>query len=83
MGPKKLVFSKFFGGNIISWRAKKQYIVLRSSTEAEYRSLTSVTCELIWIQSLVKELHLTCSRTLTIWIDISLSLIYLHYPFKN
>jgi hypothetical protein len=47
-------FAIFFGANLISWSARKQATV--SSTEAEYRSLANATAELIWMESLVKEL---------------------------
>ena len=39
-----------------SWTAKKWPIVSRSSVEFEYKALAKATAELIWIQSLLKEL---------------------------
>ncbi|GAU34412.1 hypothetical protein TSUD_217520 [Trifolium subterraneum] len=37
----------FIGTSLISWKAKKQSTVSRSSSDAEYRALSSATCELI------------------------------------
>ena len=47
----------FIGGNIISWNSKKQTVVARSSAHAEYRSMTMVTCELMWIKQFLQELR--------------------------
>jgi len=47
----------YFGNNIVSWSSKKQKVVSRSSTEAEYRSLASAMTDISWIQSLLHELH--------------------------
>uniref|UniRef100_A0A2N9HTF5 Reverse transcriptase Ty1/copia-type domain-containing protein n=1 Tax=Fagus sylvatica TaxID=28930 RepID=A0A2N9HTF5_FAGSY len=37
----------------ISWRNKKQSIVARSNTEAEYRALADATLELLWLRCLL------------------------------
>ncbi|RVW47171.1 Retrovirus-related Pol polyprotein from transposon TNT 1-94 [Vitis vinifera] len=47
----------FIGGNLISWKSKKQDVVARSSAEAEYRGMALATCELIWLKHLVRELR--------------------------
>jgi hypothetical protein len=49
----------FLGRNLDSWSSKKQPIVARSSTEAEYRSTAMVTSELIWLRSHLTELHVS------------------------
>jgi len=46
----------FIGVNVISWKSKKQIVVARFSAEAEYRSMTMVTWELMWIKQFLQEL---------------------------
>lgn len=48
----------YFGSNPISWSCKKQRAVVKSSTEAEYRTIASTTMEVLWLQQLFKELHI-------------------------
>ncbi|PKU68154.1 putative mitochondrial protein [Dendrobium catenatum] len=52
-------FCTFLGNTIISWSAKKQITVAKSSTEAEYRSISSATSEVIWLRRLLAELCIT------------------------
>ena len=47
----------FIGGNLISWKSKKQNVVARSSAEVEYRAMALATCKLIWLKHLFKELR--------------------------
>jgi len=45
------------GGNLISWKSKKQSVMARSSAEAEYRVMTSATCERVWLKQFLRELQ--------------------------
>jgi len=49
----------FLGGNLISWQSKKQQVISRSSSEAEYRGLAALVADVSWIQSLLTELQLS------------------------
>ena len=51
----------FFGGNLISWKSKKQSVVSRSSAESEYRAMTQFVCEIIWIRQLLMEVGIKTS----------------------
>ena len=42
-------YGVFLGQNLISWSAKKQNMVFRSSTKVEYRSMALAADELYWL----------------------------------
>ena len=52
------------------WSSQKQRVVARSSTEAEYRALSSAATDLIWIQNLLVEIGITPFQTPVLWIFI-------------
>uniref|UniRef100_A0A2N9I8J5 Reverse transcriptase Ty1/copia-type domain-containing protein n=1 Tax=Fagus sylvatica TaxID=28930 RepID=A0A2N9I8J5_FAGSY len=54
------------GDSLISWRSKKQSVVARSSTEAEYRALADTTAELLWLRWLLQDLGIDCSTAGTL-----------------
>ncbi|KAH9785453.1 retrovirus-related pol polyprotein from transposon RE1 [Citrus sinensis] len=68
---RKLVgaYCVYLGQNLISWSSKKQQTVARSSTESEYRALSTACAEIVWIQALIGELKLKCSQIPIIWCD--------------
>nr|GEW35690.1 ribonuclease H-like domain-containing protein [Tanacetum cinerariifolium] len=47
----------FLGDNLLSWSAKRQVTLPRSSAEAEYRGVANVVAETAWIHNLLCELH--------------------------
>lgn len=59
----------FLGHSPISWKAKKQPSISRSSTEAEYRSMTTITCELKWLKRLLLSLGVHHPKAIPLFCD--------------
>ncbi|CAM8900500.1 unnamed protein product [Rhodiola kirilowii] len=62
-------FAVFHGQNLISWVSRKQRVVARSSTEAEYRALAYTSAELMWIKQLLQDLHAPVPQPTTLLCD--------------
>nr|KYP49028.1 hypothetical protein KK1_029231 [Cajanus cajan] len=44
-------YCTFLGGNLVTWRTKKQGVVARSSAEAEFRAMAQGICELLRLKT--------------------------------
>lgn len=55
-------FAVFIGSNLVSWNARKQATVSRSSTESEYKAIANATAEIMWVQTLLAELGIKSPR---------------------
>jgi hypothetical protein len=62
-------FAIFFGPDLISWSARKQATVSRSSTKAEYKVVANATAELIWVEALARELGVMLYQRPILWCD--------------
>jgi hypothetical protein len=60
-------FAIFIGSNLINWCAKKQSTMSRSSTESENKSMVNAIAELMWVQSLLRELQVSYPRGACLW----------------
>jgi len=59
----------FVGGNLVSWKSKKQNVVSRSSAESEYRAMAQATCEIVWLLQLLTELGIENVIPARLWCD--------------
>ena len=62
-------FCVYLGSNLISWNAKKQPTVARSSTEAKYRSLAHTAAEITWVCKVLHDFGFPLPLKPTIWCD--------------
>lgn len=62
-------FAVFLGNNLVSWSARKQATVSRSSTESEYKALANATAEIMWVQTLLRELKVSSPPFAKLWVD--------------
>lgn len=46
----------FVGGNLVTWRSKKQKVVALSSAEAEFRGIVKGITEILWLRKLMDEI---------------------------
>lgn len=57
------------GKSPISWKSKKQSVVSRSSSEAEYRAMSATAAEVTWMVRLLEELGVKDLKPITLHCD--------------
>ncbi|XP_019099627.1 PREDICTED: uncharacterized protein LOC109132466 [Camelina sativa] len=62
-------YCTFIGGNLVTWKSKKQKVVSCSSAEAEYRAMRKLTNELTWLKELLKDLVIDSKQPITMHCD--------------
>ncbi|CAN6727389.1 unnamed protein product [Malus baccata var. baccata] len=62
-------YCTFVGGNLVTWKSKKQTVIARSSAEAEYRAMASTACELIWLNGLLCDLGVPTTLPMSLFCD--------------
>ncbi|XP_071688565.1 uncharacterized mitochondrial protein AtMg00810-like [Rutidosis leptorrhynchoides] len=58
----------YLGGNLISWSAKRQPTVSRSSAEAKYRGVANVVSESCWLRNILLELNCPISKATIVFL---------------
>ncbi|XP_019099678.1 PREDICTED: uncharacterized protein LOC109132502 [Camelina sativa] len=62
-------YCTFVGGNLVTWKSKKQKVVSLSSAESEYRAMRKLTTELMWLKALLKDLGIETPKPITMHCD--------------
>ncbi|PKA57434.1 Retrovirus-related Pol polyprotein from transposon TNT 1-94 [Apostasia shenzhenica] len=76
-------YCTFVGGNLVTWRSKRQSVVARSSAEAEYRAMAQGICELLWLKSLLSELCLISQTPLMLYCDNKAAIDIANNPIQH
>ncbi|GAV79869.1 hypothetical protein CFOL_v3_23332, partial [Cephalotus follicularis] len=76
-------YCTFLGGNLVTWRSKKQTVVARSSAEAEYRAMTQGVCELLWLKVMLKDLGVIHERSMRLYCDNKATINISHNPIQH
>ncbi|CAL9029011.1 unnamed protein product, partial [Prunus brigantina] len=73
----------FVGGNLVTWRSKKQKVCSLSSAEAEYRSMVHGVCEMLWIRKLLKELGFVAKDAMKLYCDNQAAIDIANNPVQH
>lgn len=59
----------FLGDSLVSWQAKRQTTISRSSAEVEYRAMVAATSKLVWLKQLLKDFSVDVSSPMLLFCD--------------
>lgn len=57
------------GGNLVTWKSKKQNAVTRSSVEAEFKVMTQGECKLLWMKIILNDLKIKFEAPIKVFSD--------------
>ncbi|KAH9763832.1 retrovirus-related pol polyprotein from transposon RE1 [Citrus sinensis] len=73
----------FVGGNLVTWRSKKQHVVARSSAEAEYQGMALGICEGLWISFILNDLGYSSQQPIQLYCDNKAARDIAHNPVQH
>jgi hypothetical protein len=76
-------YCAFVGGNLVSWRSKKQNVVTRSTAEAEYRAMAHGVSEGLWLRRLLLELGLFEDKPIMLYCDNKTAINIANNPVQH
>lgn len=76
-------YCTFVGGDLVTWRSKKQNVVARSTTEAECRAMAHGVCEIMWLRILLLDLGLYQSLPLMLYCDNKAAINIANNPVQH
>lgn len=76
-------YCMFLGGNLVSWRSKKQNVVARSSAEAEFRALAHGLCEMLWLKIILTDCKIKWEEPMVLHCDNKSAISIAHNPVQH
>jgi len=76
-------YCMFLGGNLVTWRSKKQNVVARSTAEAEFRAMAQGVCELLWMKIILDDLKIKYEAPMGLACDNKPAISIAHNPVQH
>ena len=76
-------YCMFLGGNLVTWRSKKQNVVVHSSAEGEFRAMAQGICELLWMKIVLDDLKVTYKGSMELLCDNKSAITIAHNPVQH
>ena len=76
-------YVSFVGGNLVTWRSKKQSVVSLSSAEAKYRALHHTTTKLTWLRILLSKLGFGHKKPMMFFCDNTTAIKVANNPVQH
>ncbi|KAK5845013.1 hypothetical protein PVK06_001165 [Gossypium arboreum] len=76
-------YCTFLGGNLVTWRSKKQNVVARSIAEVEFRAMALGVCELLWLKIILEDLKIKWEGPMKLYCDNKSAINIAHNPVQH
>ncbi|CAN6710697.1 unnamed protein product [Malus baccata var. baccata] len=73
----------FVGGNLVTWRSKKQKVVARSSAKAKFHGMSHGLCEVLWLKKLLRDLGFKPKCAMKLHYDNKATIEIAHNPVQH
>ena len=73
----------FVGGNLVTWKSKKQKVVALSSAEAEFRGIRNGLTEILWLRLLMEEIGFLSQKTCQMFCDNKAAISIAENPVQH
>ncbi|RVW81800.1 Retrovirus-related Pol polyprotein from transposon RE1 [Vitis vinifera] len=75
-------YCTFLGGNLVTWRSKKQNVVARSSAKSKFRVIAQGLCELLWLKIILDDLRIKWDGPMKLYCDNKSAINIAHNPIQ-
>ena len=76
-------YCTFLGGNLVTWRNKKQNVVARSFAESKFRAIAQGLCELLWLKIILDDLRIKWDGPIKLYYDNKSTINIAHNPIQH
>lgn len=76
-------YCTFLGRNLLTWRSKKQHVVARSSSEAEFQAMAQGVCELFWLKIILEDSKIKWDGPMRLYCDNKSAISIAHKPVQH